>query len=109
MPDGAPRLAVENTETQTPTPTPPHPTYPPTWLEQARERDAAAFAAAAKYPVREFSVLTPEQLAAARAQLGPGAPVVGKATPGDRRPLTAEQLRAARAALLRVTNSDGAG
>lgn len=96
MPDGASRPAHQIVTTQTPTP------FPPTWLERQRERDAALFAAAAKYPVREFSVLSPEQLAAARAQLGAGAPVV--ATLGDRRPLTKDELRAARAAA-----SDGAG
>jgi hypothetical protein len=89
--------------TQTPTPTPIHRPLPPTLAEQAFERNRAAFALSAKYPVRPVAVLTPEQLAATRAQLGPAAFVVPKAANRndiERRPLTRDELLDARAAAM---------
>jgi hypothetical protein len=81
MPDGSSGrlLAVDPTlETQTPTPT-------------GRRR----------YPVRPWAVLTPEQLAQARLGLVEARAAFWgkrKAAEGDRRALTPEQIRDARAA-----------
>jgi hypothetical protein len=69
------------------------------YVERRIARDLAALAWTAKYPMRRNAVLTPEQLALARAQLGDAAPGVPK-KPGrrevDRHPLSPEQLDAAR-------------
>ncbi len=94
MPDGASRPAFESPWT-------PASTQPPTLAELAIERNRALFALSAKYPLRPHAVLSAEQLAATRAQLGPAGFVVRKG-PGrrdeDRRALTAEELKAARSA-----------
>lgn len=68
----------------------------PTWLETQMERRREKLRAICKYPLREFTVLTPEQLELARDRLGSGRVYVPK--DGDRRPLTREELDAARAA-----------
>jgi hypothetical protein len=94
VPDGISHVPPE-------TPWTPTPTLPPTFAEWQLERNRELFAPSAKYPLRPDKALTPEQLAAARAQLGPAGFVVRNG-PGrreqDRHPLTAEQLRDARAA-----------
>lgn len=74
--------------------------FPPTLAELAFEENRRGFEVEAKYPVRPVAVLTPEQLAAARAQLGSAAFVPSKAPnrkDEDRRPLTRDELRDARA------------
>jgi hypothetical protein len=63
-------------------------------------RDRVEFAVAAKYPIRPWAVLTPEQLSAARGQLGSAAPFVAPLASHrdvDRRPLTRDELHDARA------------
>lgn len=83
---------------------------PPTPTELKLAADRASFATTAKYPLRENAVPSEEQLAAARAQLGKGAFVPGKAAPRDdvdRYPLTTEQLRAARAEVGMVSRRGG--
>jgi hypothetical protein len=97
------KLPPHATQTPTPTPTPIHRPLPPTLAEQAFERNRAAFALSAKYPVRPIAVLAPAQLAATRAQLGPAAFVVPKAANRndiERRPLTRDELLDARAAAM---------
>jgi hypothetical protein len=96
MPEGSTRPVPDSTQTPTRTP-------PPTLAEQAFETNRAAFALSAKYPVRPVTVLTPEQLAAARAQLGPAAFMLPKAANRndvERRPLTRDELLDARAAAM---------
>jgi hypothetical protein len=97
------KLPPHATPTPTPTPAPIHRSLPPTLAEQAFDRNRAAFALSAKYPVRPVAVLTPEQLAATRAQLGPAAIVLPKPANRsaiDRRPLTRDELLDARAAAM---------
>jgi hypothetical protein len=89
------KLPPHATQTPTPTPAPIPRPLPPTLAEQAFERNRAAFALSAKYPVRPVAVLTPEQLAATRAQAGVSVPR-GKPQTVDRRPLTAPEIEAAR-------------
>ncbi len=98
MPDGSSRPVAEAFQTQTPTPR-----QIPTLAELAFEANRASFAAGAKYPIRPVAVLTPAQLAATRAQLGPAAFVTPKAANRnavDKRPLSRDELRDARAAAL---------
>lgn len=70
----------------------------PTYFETEMAKTRAQLLKVCKYPLREWVVLTPAQLAAARRQLG----AAGLNNPGewggDRRPLTADELRQARAA-----------
>jgi hypothetical protein len=75
-------------------------TQTPTAIERELFRRGIDFAAQAKYPIRRNAVLSPDQLAAARAQLGPagfGMREGASTRDADRRPLTAEELRVARA------------
>lgn len=96
MPDGADRVVADTIKALTLTPSP-EPRVPPplTRLELQMIRDREAFAAEAKYPLRVWAELTPEQLAATRAQLGTAAVVIRRSAPGA---LSAEHLAAARAA-----------
>lgn len=68
----------------------------PILIEQRIARAREAFALVAKYPLRQWRVLSPEELAAARRELGPAGfhPPPDKV---DRRPLTRSELNAARA------------
>jgi hypothetical protein len=62
-------------------------------------RELGQFAMTAKRPLRPFAVLSPDHLAATRAQLGPAGFVVAKKTvrrDEDRRPLSVEEVRRAR-------------
>lgn len=70
----------------------------PTWLERQMAARRAELERISKYPIRAWTVLTPEQLDRSRKeQLGAGRPLV--AQPGtNRRPLTREELLQARAA-----------
>ena len=73
---------------------------PAALAELAFEENRRGFEVEAKYPVRPVAVLTPEQLAAARAQLGPAAfvpPKTKNLSAVDRRPLTRDELLDARA------------
>lgn len=69
----------------------------PTWLETEMAKRREEMRATCTYPLREFTVLTPEQLELARDRLGSGRVYVHRQE-GDRRPLTREELEAARAA-----------
>jgi hypothetical protein len=96
MPEGSTRPVPDSTQTPTRTPA-------PTLAEQAFDANRAAFALSAKYPVRPVAVLTPEQLAATRAQLGPAAfmlPKPANRNDVERRPLTRDELLDARAAAM---------
>jgi hypothetical protein len=79
------------------------PALPPTRGEVLFAERQASFALTAKYPVRPNVVMTREQLDRAYAELrAKGYPEIRSphvAVPGDRRPLTPEQLRAARQAV----------
>lgn len=93
MPDGPPRAPGGDPWT-------PVSTLPPTAIETATDEATADFARTAKYPVRKWAVLSPEQLAATRARLGHAGFVPPK-TPNrreqDRRPLTRDELLDVRA------------
>ena len=94
MADGLPGTRDDSARTPTPTQT-------PTFAELAFANDRARFALIAKYPVRPIAVLTPGQLTAARAELGLAAffaPTKPSRRDQDRHPLTADELRDARAA-----------
>lgn len=72
----------------------------PTLTELRLEKNQADFVQIAKYPIRANAVLTPEQLAATRAQLGDAAfvaPMMPKRSQVDRRALTPEEVKLARA------------
>ena len=70
MPDGFARVVLDSLRAATPTPS----RNPlPTIAELSLERNREAFARTAKYPIRAFAVMTPEQLAATRALLGEAA------------------------------------
>lgn len=72
----------------------------PTLTELRLEKIQADLVRDAKYPIRANAVLTPEQLAATRAQLGDAAfiaPVAPKRSQVDRRALTPEEVKLARA------------
>ena len=96
MPEGSARPLPDSAQT-------PNRTPPPTLAERAFDANRAAFALSAKYPIRPVAVMTPEQLAATRAQLGPAAFVLPKAAnrnEAERRPLTRDELLDARAAAM---------
>ena len=72
----------------------------PTLTELRLEKNQADLVQGAKYPIRVNAVLTPEQLAATRAQLGDAAfvaSVAPKRSQVDRRALTPEEVKLVRA------------
>jgi hypothetical protein len=84
-------------------------TRAPTLIERRMAADLKAFAATAKYPIRPWAVLSQEQLAAARAQMGAAAfrPAKGANWHDvDRHPLTPKELRATRAEVGMISRRD---